>query len=182
MKISKILMMCATSLLISSQSYAEVSAKPQFGIGVAIDSDVQKIYAPVTVGSFIIEPTIAVEYSDDEETNQTDNSKEKSEDKFLELGIGAFHFIEPNDKTRLYYGARVGYVRLENETDSFSSDSDGYYIAPTAGFEYFFVPSVSLGGEVAWQYTDLEGDNDGDTDTDSKSNRTVTDIVLRYHF
>ncbi len=187
MKISKTMLLCGTYLLISSQSYADDFTKPQFGIGVAIDSDIQKIYAPITMGSFILEPTFTVEDSENEGLDQSVSGTVMTETTLREFGVGAFHFNNPNDKTRIYYGARMGRMNLETETgfsggphsgDSFSRDSHGYFFAPTIGFEYFVMPNVSFGGEVQGRYSSIEldrTDNNDKFETDGK-------FVVRFHF
>jgi hypothetical protein len=66
-----------------------------------------------------------------------------------------------------------------------SDTHNGYRIAPTFGFEYLFNRHFTLGGEVAWSYERLEGDDrSGSTHSDFTGERSGIEsfLILRYFF
>ena len=111
----------------------------------------------------------------------------------IEAGAGLFGLSLPKDSVRIYYGARIGYVSVHTELKFDNGtviirDSDthsGYHFAPTLGFEYLFNSHFTLGGEVAYFYQHLEGDEtfqSGSSTFESDATGTEGFLVLRYFF
>lgn len=195
--------------------FAQQSISSQFGVGTAIsdiDDITSTIFFPITISSYFrIEPEIRFmrkSSSSDRESkendfNNTSTSENTSTSKHFHIGIGIFPVI-PKDSYNLYLGVRLGYIRISSshEYNSISSSIDyyhnykskvkestnGYYIAPAIGGEYFLSDYFSLGGEVQVEYTSLkgeeknEGDNQGITDRSSSSTSARALILVRFYF
>ncbi len=170
------------------------------GLGIGIDDASFQVYAPIVLKAVTLEPTISWFENDNSRYGQPGGF----EGDFMryELGLGIFHKRNLTSETVFYYGARAGYVQEETKFVSFSSTSgvsqttklDGYFVAPTLGFEYFFVPGVSLGSDIAYQYSRLDGKektvNTGGFVTTPFSERVIkqttsdirTKAILRFYF
>jgi hypothetical protein len=152
-----------------------VSTATDVGIGLSIKSNDATIYVPIDVSAaFRIEPSIS--YSE----NKTESGFTITENTNINLGVGFFGKSQVVDSIEVYYGGRVAYIESKAESStslpfpaSSSVKSDGYRIAPTLGFQYFFNDHISLGGEVAWAHTDLDN---------VESSGTTTNAILRYKF
>lgn len=155
-----------------------------FGIGIAARStDDGWLYFPVDVSErFRLEPT--VRYASDER----DGGRETSD--IREFGLGAFGLKQLTEAGRLYFGARVAYVKSDElyfvtSVARVRDKSDGYSVAPTVGFEYLFGKHFSMGGEVAYSFQQLDREMSGWTATPSgelDSQGTQTRFIVRYMF
>jgi hypothetical protein len=158
-----------------------------YGIGVSVQSDDAILYAPIDFNDkFRLEPNIR--YSKNEFETNTSNDFEQER---LEIGVGLFGLGTVNKSVRIYYGGRLSYIDQENVQtfNSFvvggsgnlvataTSDSDGYRVAPTIGFEFLFNERLSLGGEAEYFFQDIDGDNN-----EAKTSGTDTRLILRFKF
>lgn len=148
------------------------------GVGVSVKSNDHTIYVPIDINdTFRIEPL--VRYSKD--TSESDGARTRHET--LEIGAGLFKLYPLTESIHIYYGGRLSYLNLESELNypasmvSSNTSADGYRIAPTLGFEYFFNKHVSIGGEAQWFYSDLEHDRQ-----DLSATGTNTNLILRLRF
>jgi hypothetical protein len=155
------------------------------GVGVAFESDDATIYVPIDFGeTFRLEPMLRFSKS----KTESDFSSTKSES--LEFGTGLFGMHTLADSIRLYYGGRLSYLRTEGEywnylpyvpyVASGTDKREGYRIAPTLGFEYLFNKHLSIGGEAAWFYQDIDSDVQGFGDVQATG--TDTRLILRLRF
>jgi len=166
------------------------SQSADFGFGASFKSSESTIYFPIKVNSkFMLEPY--VRYADNDSVSITGIQNNSTKD--LAFGLGTFWVTQPLDSTFLYIGARVAYMKKEQvvttqvgiTSTSFTQDMDGYLVAPTIGFEYFVIEHVSIGGEVAYEYSSIDGDTTGTfstTSTEQEFSGTRTNILLRYYF
>lgn len=164
--------------LTGESAYAQQSAR-RIGIGaalgsihdlfsvIAMDTTEDTIAAPAILiplqvtNRFRLEPEIGVfRHSRSERTDYSANG--------VEIGVGVFpQTLQQN--FRLYYGVRVGYVKREEEkkktislrtaeiTETQTQTSDGFFVAPAVGGEYLFSDHFSLGAEVQYRHTSVEG-------------------------
>jgi len=176
------------ALIFAILPFAAQSA--DFGFGVSFKSNESTIYFPIRIDQkFMLEPY--VRYADRDSVSTAGIQSISTKD--LALGFGAFWKSQPIDSASLYIGARAAYVQSERITTSqlgispatFTQDMDGYLIAPTVGFEYFVIERISIGGEIAYEYSNIDGDTTGtftSTSTEQKFSGTRTNILLRYYF
>ena len=172
----------------------------EFGFGASFKSDETAIYFPVHIGSrVIVEPYFS--FVDDE--SLAFSAKVSLED--TEIGVGLFGRVNPTEKASAYLGVRAAYIRSEQTVEqeislvtpggrtsqvvATQTENDGYSIAPTLGFEYFIIDRLTIGAEVAWEYRDLDASVNtsspflpGHDKTETSSNRTRTNIILRFYF
>ncbi len=101
-----------------------------------------------------------------------------------------------NENTYMYYGSRFGYI--DNKTDNrsidssstytYSTDVNGYFIAPTLGVQYYWTPKFSIGLDAALMYSNTEGTSIQESgysdkqilDTKKTEHNTRTEVTLRY--
>jgi hypothetical protein len=168
----------------------------EYGVGLSAKSDNGLIYFPIDVSpKFRVEPHFR--YSTDDtrraETDPPTVTLAGQRAETFEIGAGLFGLGLPKESLRVYYGARVGYVNvhtvLKIDTGPVTirdADTDeGYRIAPTFGFEYLFNEHFTLGGEVAYFYQHLEGDESsgsGSSVFESDGSGTESFLILRYFF
>jgi len=163
------------------------------GLGIELKSDYSSygatIYVPIDISpSFRLEPHFAYGNIDGEDVRPTSSSSDST--TLMELGVGAFGIQQVDPSTKLYFGARLSYLSFEDSrvypTSWNSTDENGFEIAPTVGFEYFLRDNISLGGEAAWFYAKLEGEETSSssptTETEYEVTGTDTQVILRYYF
>ena len=145
------------------------------GLGVSFESNDSTIYVPIDFGaSWRLEPFAS--YTKTKLDNGAKNER-------LSLGAGVFALQPLGESLRLYFGGRLAYLDYETAiftgpSGTLSREGDGYSIAPTLGFEYSFNDHVSIGGEAAYFYQDVDigyGADQEDTGTDTK-------LILRFRF
>ena len=175
------------STLLSSPS---LSDEVTYGIGAAVN-DSLKIYFPINIGNFLIEPSV-VYFDNNNHTNLPQSFN--TEDKTTQIGIGIFTKSVPVKNTFIYYGARVGYIKNESNSDFSGSQiskskDDGYFIAPTIGSEYRVIDNFSVGLDLSFSYSKTDGSTNtsfnGFDSTFSPKNtttRTAAEIIVRYYF
>jgi len=149
------------------------------GVGVSARSDDATIYVPIDVNdTFRIEPL--ARYAKDTSIFPGGRTKRET----YEIGTGLFKLYPLTESIHIYYGGRLSYLNLKYDTNFYGpainsdrSRSDGYRIAPTLGFEYFFNKHLSIGGEAQWYYSDIEADGQ-----DLSATGTNTNLILRLRF
>ncbi len=179
---------------LASNVYAEDG--PRFGLGtgyssggsvgfLGIEIDLEEVltpvslYAPITFGNFRIEPEIGYIRS-----AQSDDNVSITNSTF-QLGSGFLGLHEIVDRTRLYYGARLGLSHSSVEADfngEFAPDDESesrtnFYIGPALGTEYMPNDHFSLGGEAQLLYTSID-----DPDSDISLINTRTTLFVRVYF
>lgn len=147
----------------------------------------------------MIEPSISAKKSKTDTINLVDNSRSKRDSRTATLGVGIFKNDPLVENTYLYYGARLGFIRKKVKDNreaslvlpaiSSETDEDGYFIAPTIGVQYFFIPQFSAGIDMTFQYTRTDGEetttSNGITvvvDAESTSFATTASVIVRYMF
>lgn len=182
------LALCSTSVLAAD-----------FGLGISARSNDGILYVPIDISkSLRIEPN--VRYASSELSFSQDSDQEDTQEQdTLELGVGVFGIKQITDAAHVYYGGRIAYVDAQSTSTDVSSfgqllrsesNQDGYIIGPTVGFEYLFGQHFSVGGEVSYQFLDLEGDArsqigtfpESVTEIEQKSQSTQTRLIFRYMF
>ena len=115
----------------------------------------------------------------------------------ISVGMGIF-YVKKIDKTNLHFGVRGGYLSTYAESKSYSTmynsyhedKGNGFLITPIIGGEYFFSDYFSLGGEVHFEWSQLNVDeidkydnNNEEYYTSSLSRlNTLGIIVVRFYF
>jgi hypothetical protein len=186
----KTYILCAGITASTLLSGPTLSDEITYGIGAAVN-DSLKIYFPINTGNFLIEPSIV--YFDN--NNDTDSPQSfNTEDKTTQIGIGVFVKSAPVKNTYIYYGARVGYIKNESNSDFSGSQiskskDDGYFIAPTIGAEYRVIDSFSIGLDLSLSYSKTDGSTntsfnnfDSTFDTKNTTTRSAAEIIVRYYF
>lgn len=117
-----------------------------------------------------IEPSIY--YSKEKSSGDNPNKYE-----YIELLTGLFKLKNYSEKSKLFYGARVGYSAYHHRNYSGDEHFEGYKIAPTMGLEYLLVEDITLSGEVSFNYSN----ENGNAET-KESTYTDTELSVRYYF
>ena len=158
----------ASTLILGVLSTTLVADGVKVGVGVALTANDATIRVPLDIASNLrIEPEVSYGY-----TSYDDGSS-----YIMGLGAGVYLMSQPASNVNLYYGAKMGFVVGSTSYDlptggSKSVSDNSFGIAPTAGFEYFLDPHVSLGGEVGFRLGFGDVTNVGLT----------TATTLRYYF
>jgi len=190
--LSRLLIAIAGLLLLNTVSAAD------FGFGASFKSGESSIYLPVhATKNFMIEPYFRL--TDDELFAAS--SKFSTEDTII--GVGLFGVFNSVENASVYLGVRTAYLKQEQKIEqtiitvvgssviTTRTEQDGYSIAPTLGFEYYIINRLTIGAEVAWEYSKLDASASVDTisipvplnaDSELKSNGTRTNIILRFYF
>ena len=183
------------SLIVSIPS---VAAETRVGIGALVDSS-PGFFIPIETNGWLIEPSISAKKSKTDTINLVDNTRSKRDSRTATLGVGIFKNDPLVENTYLYYGARLGFIRRRVKDNreaslvlpaiSSETDEDGYFIAPTIGVQYFFIPQFSAGIDMTFQYTRTDGEetttSNGITvavDAESTSFATTASVIVRYMF
>jgi len=183
-----ILVLLMSVFLVSTANAMDVG----FGMGFSnsyYDNWGATVYVPLNIApSFRLEPYLM--YADNEVDSTSSSGASGYSFSEMELGVGAFGIRKINPSTQLYFGAKLSYINIEADDfstgGSYSSDGDGYQIAPTLGFEYFFNENISLGGEASWFYANIDTDDydsfSGYSSDSVEATGTATEVILRYYF
>ena len=147
--------------------------------------------------NFRIEPEIGFFRSSSEIEQNGDNGSydSKSTLKSFHVGVGIFPMVS-QEKSKLYYGARLGIIRNSSsressysyegysDSDEDSNKASGFYVAPTIGGEYFLSNHFSLGGEAQLRYSTFseEGDDNNNAELSASSTATKALIFIRFYF
>lgn len=143
-------------------------SEPQFGLGISFGDDDAKLISCVAKinPSFKLEGGMGIESWDVENSNSTDVDQKS-------FFIGGYGIMDLYEKTQIYYGGKLYYIQYDRS----GYDADGYGIAPTFGFEYFFTKHLSFGGEAEFYYGFYDGNPD-----DIKGHGTDSRVILRLYF
>lgn len=175
------------SLLAASAAQADV------GIGASIRSDDAAVYVPVMAEKLMVEPYVS--YSREKDDIGPDSET-------TTIGVGVFGVAAPADNFSIYFGGRL--ARLNDEvvtplTDFITgvsvgvtrSETEGYAIAPTLGFQYHVIERFTVGAEVGVEYSDVDLERVveplGQPSLPSltlnrKSTETKARVILRFFF
>jgi len=190
-------MLILTSLILFMTSPA-FSNEITYGIGASARDNDATLYFPIKMKRFIIEPMISYTKMDQEYSAGSQQQAEV-ETTAYSIGVGVLMYNEVLKNTDLIYGVRFGYIKEEADeelsatgryTRSTSLDTQGYFVAPTLGFEYNFNEHISAGLYFSLEYRDLDGEQqdiyDGEdfqeTDIEYSGFSTETDIFLKFYF
>lgn len=150
----------------------------RFGVGVA-GAESSVILFPISINrSFFVEPEVRLGRRTSTESSffvpgdrpARGESTRTSTGAGFSIGSGIFA-ASWTGGFKTYYGARLGYVHSSDTTEIrqrfpgssvfrkqlFSSEDNGVFGAPVLGGEYFLTERFSLGGEVQFRYTRVEG-------------------------
>lgn len=155
-----------------------------YGIGVAFESNSEKIYFPIRVSpTFLVEPSFE-QYRQDLDQQLSPGGALSTDYRYQEFGIGLFAVRRVAENLDTHLGARLGYQKFKT-TGSTSSSSSAYGITPTIGVEYFVHKNITVGAEVGYYYSSSDGNSTfptTSTQNDQTNSGTVTDIILRFYF
>jgi hypothetical protein len=169
------------------------------GLGVGFGQNSGLIYAPINVTpSFRVEPFFA--YYKEKNTSGEPFASAQSYSNYV-AGVGLFVTQRVAENIDVFGGGRLGYLsRKEKRTQTsysfgpaeYSSESSGYLIAPTIGFEYYLQKNISIGAEAAISYIKTSGtnvnydyyfsNNNQKSDIKGSSTSTTTAVVVKYYF
>jgi len=188
MKVLILLAGVSATTLLPSPSIADSTT---YGVGAAVN-DRLKIYFPINTNNFLIEPTLVyLKNKNDTGSPQSFNG----ENTTIQIGVGLFKKSPSIKNTRIYYGARLGYIKNESNSNFSGSQistskNNGYFIAPTIGAEYYIIDNFSVALDLSLSYTKTDGDTtssfngfDSTFNTkDTTTTRSAAEIIVRYHF
>jgi hypothetical protein len=171
------------------QSFAQETS---YGLGSSLKNSLI-LYFPIDLDTLSIEPFVFIR--DRDITPQGASLIPINVSSSMIVGIEVFKNNAMPNNTSTYYGARFGYTQSENNHGSFSgalsssskNQEDGFYITPTFGAQYFLVKNISIGIDLAFNYTKTDGArvmNLESTTSDTKSSHygTEANLIIRYMF
>jgi hypothetical protein len=179
-------------------AFSGTAIAADMGLGVGFGQNSGLIYAPINVTpSFRVEPFFA--YYKEKNTSGEPFASAQSYSNYV-AGVGLFVTQRVAENIDVFGGSRLGYLsRKEKRTQTsysfapteYSSESSGYFIAPTIGFEYYLQKNISIGAEAAISYIKTSGNSvsydyysngNQKSDTKSSSTSTTTAVVIKYYF
>ena len=172
-RVASVVLLGLFAFLVAEPAYAQQGSR-RVGIGVAIGNPYDilpqleadtvaapAIFIPIQVtDDFRLEPEIGVFRSRNEDLGLGSSDDDPIVDSVngVEVGVGLFPQKLQQD-FRLYYGVRVGYMRIVEEGPFFGETRtvtlNGFFVAPTVGGEYLFSDRFSLGAEVQFRHTSV---------------------------
>jgi opacity protein-like surface antigen len=158
-----------------------------FGIGVSARSDDGTLFVPIDISKRVrLEPTVRYLSSESTSTSVIDVTS-RSESKGLEVGIGAFGLHQVSEAARIYFGARVTYIDIEDTFSSSERSADGFGVAPTFGVEFVFGQHFSLGGEAGYNFQEIDTETTSTfsgalSSSEQETQGTQTRLIFRYLF
>lgn len=173
----KKLALATMALCLSSGLYAA-----EYGVGVTVSGDDEgyTIYAPINISKELrVEPFINYESEEWEE----DNTTWGGEDEEIEIGVGAYKIISTSEKTNLIIGGRISY--FDGGTDYDNGDEynqHGYTLAPVLGFEFFPIPNLSIGADIALEYYDEKSTSNTNNTYTYSGMETQTQVNVKFYF
>ena len=147
------------AISLSTVAFADVKV----GSGVALTSNGSSVKVPLDINSKMrVEPEVAFGYKSDGDNSYTN----------FGLMAGVYLMSQPAKKINLFYGGKLGFSVSSSKVGSVSNSDTIVNLIPTAGFEYFLDPKVSVGGEAGFGFGFGDVTNIGLT----------TATTLRYYF
>ena len=153
------------------------------------DASFGYMYIPMTTKKFMIEPLIGYTYNLNYVDSPFVDANEEYESSLI-IAIGLFLRTHKTEKLKSYAGARIGRI-TENERDVASWDlsqvteykTEGFFVAPTIGAEYFISDYFSFGGDFSLRMASGKRYNEDDELVDKmKTTILVPNLILRFYF
>ncbi len=213
MKKSTVVMTLAIFAVLSQTSaFSQENNLARFGIGVDFSGiknfffgSGSAIYLPVNLSAkFRLEPLVSIMQSKIKEKRENATSGysatlEENGLMYVDVGAGLFLMSKIN-KLRLYYGTRLGYLRISSNsedkkmpesgswvtTNKREETQNGFYIGPSIGGEYSLTANLTLGAEAQTVYSALDGKREskliGNSDVTRSSITTRGLAFIRFYF
>ena len=189
------------ALLAPSTASAQDSEQPFVGLGVRIQDPFStqiansigtgtslNVFVPINVlSNFRLEPDIGFG-----RTSQTEEAFDNDGDLVLRtdeiasvfrLGVGGFYMLSPGERTNIYFGGRLGFLRFNGEERrdlvNVSDGEERVYVkrndlvlTVASGGEAYITPYLSIGGEFALDIIS-QGDPNVQRDPPQQNNNNV---------
>ena len=115
-----------------------------------------------------------------------DSSLNYTEEEKTVGAILGIYKLSKNQKMNKYYGIKLGYA-VGTETPNYNLtgliESNGIFISPAIGSEYFISDNFSIGGEIAVQYSQNEKEYPRESSLSGKAyTETTTATIIRPKF
>ena len=162
-------------LLTAALATLPAIAAAEAGIGASLRDTDATLFLPIE-GSATVRTEPFFAWSD-QELDTTVGVTEKS----MTFGLGLFRKFEIRDRTQVYAGGRVGFVKFEGHSPTQDLETDGFSLEPVLGIEYRPVDVISVSLEALVFYRKVSGDFGAD-DYDEDILRTSNRILLRAYF
>ncbi len=164
MKKAITLLLASVCSLALATSAVAAKKSTSLGMGVAIGNDNDTtLFLPIQPadGKLWFEPYLAY---------HNESPDKGSSSSSLGIGTGLFVDFESSQKTRAYFGGRVG---LASVSPSVGDSYTAFTLAPTVGFGYLPVSNVMLGAEASFGFTTSDAGSEFGTNSA---------VFLRYFF
>ena len=188
MKKTCLILFCS-ALVLACAPDARAQDGARFGLGIGLSSSglgsldldgiesvfgPASLYVPITFSGFRLEPEFGFFRT------SMDEGDFESSVTLLQIGTGIFA-LSPVGGAIIYYGGRVGLIRLSSSFESPSGEGDdssnNFFLGPATGGEYYFGDNFSLGGEMQLIYTSFDEDEGSFSII-----RTRGVFFIRWHF
>lgn len=163
----------------------------EFGVGVVHWGENWTVLLPIKTADLMVEPEIyynRVKQDTAITPPPGTTANFKGVRYGLATGIYARHALAESFEG--YFGGRVGLTRYKTD-DTFGTTTttvrtDTWFVAPTAGLQYYFIKQFSIALDVGLAYErgkqKVQSGITGEQTDDSKSFDTLTRILLRGYF
>jgi len=173
----------ALALLVPPASAAD------WGVGVAHFGQGNTVLIPIRMESLIVEPEIYYSRSKQDFTSIPSGINGNGTISQYGLATGIYGRSELGPSFESYVGARAGVSKGKFDQTSgistFNQKYHSWFVAPTAGLQYYFAKQFSIALDVGLVYADSKEKFTLGVDeqtTDSKDLSTLTRILLRGYF
>ena len=139
-----------------------------------------------TTKGYMIEPEFFYNKSSRNIYYPMDSSLNYTEEEKTVGAILGIYKLSKNQKMNKYYGIKLGYA-VGTETPNYNLpgliESNGIFISPAMGSEYFISDNFSIGGEIAVQYSQNEKEYPRESSLSGKAyTETTTATIIRPKF
>jgi hypothetical protein len=173
---------------IASSATLPASAS-EFGVGVVHWGENWTVLLPIKTAGLMLEPEIYYNKVKDDTTTTFTSTTDSFKGARYGLATGIYARSELAASFEGYFGGRVGLTRYKTDSTSGISTTtvraDSWFIAPTAGLQYYFIKQFSIGIDVGLVYESADQKIQSSTSeqtSDTKSLDTLTRILLRGYF
>jgi hypothetical protein len=147
------------------------------------------VLLPIKTADLMFEPEIYYNRVKDETTITVPSTTDSFKGVRYGLATGIYARNELAASFEGYFGGRVGLTRYKTD-DTFGTSTttvraDSWFVAPTAGLQYYFIKQFSIGVDVGLVYERADQkvqSNTSEQTSDTKSLDTLTRILLRGYF
>lgn len=159
----------------------------EMGIGVSVRESDKTILIPAKLSNNMVVEGLFF-HSRESYDGSGGGAVSSSDTSRSDIGLGFFLLKPVTENIHVYVGPRLILSRSKSYSaggtwPASESDTKGYSVIPTVGFEYSFISHLSLGAEVGYQYYNQHNkSNSGYSSRNSGFDTVINKLILRMYF